>query len=78
MGRVNPQPHSTGAAASSSAAAPATAPAGDPQDQEAPASPEGVVGTAPSAETTDQELGRLCNHPLLPVSLQAFRPPNLH
>ena len=56
MGRVNPQPQAPGAAASS-AAAPATAPAGDPQDQEAPASPEGVVGTAPSAETTDQEFG---------------------
>ena len=57
MGRVNPQPQATGAAASSSAAAQATAPAGDPQDQEAPASPEGVVGTALSVETTDQEFG---------------------
>ena len=56
MGRVNPQPQATGAAASSTAAAPATAPAGDPQDQEASASPEGVVGTAPSAQTTDQEV----------------------
>ena len=53
MGRVNPQPQATGAA---SAAAPATALAGDPHDQEALASPEEVVGTAPSAETTDQEL----------------------
>ena len=56
MGRGNLQPQATGAAASSTAAAPATAPAGDPQDQEAPASPEEVVGTAPSAETTDQEI----------------------
>ena len=57
MGRVTPQPQTPGAASTSSAAAPATAPAGDPQDQEAPASPEGVVGTAPSAESTDQEFG---------------------
>ena len=66
MGRVNPQPQATGAAASSSAAAPATAPAGDPQDQEASASPEGVVGTAPSAETTDQEFGEAVQPPLTP------------
>ena len=55
MGRVNPQPQATGAATSSTAAAPATALAGDPH-QEALASPEEVVGTAPSAETTDQEI----------------------
>ena len=66
MGRVNPQPQASGAAASSSAAAPATAPAGDPQDQEASASPEGVVGTAPSAETTGQEFGEAVQPPLTP------------
>ena len=56
MGRINPQPQATGAASSSTAAAAATAPAEGPQDQEASASPGEVVGTAPSAETTGQEL----------------------